>query len=64
MIPFTTLTLLNSNDIGLFTSSFIIVYFVLRLALNPRMKTKFDFLSFALLLIFVVFVAQHVIQLL
>ena len=64
MIPFTALTLLNSNDIGLFSSSFIIIYFVLRLALNPKMKTEIDFLSLILLLVFIYFVATHILAIL
>jgi hypothetical protein len=64
MIPFTALTLLNVTDIGIFVSSFVIIYFVLRLVLNPRLKTKVDYLSIVLLLSFVYFVAERVISIL
>jgi hypothetical protein len=64
MIPFTVFTLLNVTDIGIFVSSFVIIYFVLRLVLNPRIKTKVDFLSLVLLGLFVYFVAERVIAIL
>lgn len=64
MIPFTVFTLLNVTDIGIFVSSFVIIYFVLRLVMNPRIKTRIDFLSLVLLALFVYFVAERVIAIL
>lgn len=64
MVPFTIFTLLNVTDLGIFVSSFVIVYFVLRLVLNPKMKTKIDFLSLILLTFFIYFVAERVIAIL
>lgn len=60
MIPFTAFTLLNVTDMGVFVSSFVIVYFVLRLVLNPRIRTRFDFLSLVLLAMFVYYVAERI----
>lgn len=61
MIPFIAFTVLNVTDIGIFVSSFVIVYFVLRLVLNPRIRTRIDILSLVLLTAFVYFVAERVI---
>jgi hypothetical protein len=59
LIPFTALSLLNSGDIELFMSSFIIVYFFLRLALNPKMRTKIDIMSIVLFAVFALLIAQR-----
>jgi hypothetical protein len=40
LAPFTVFTFLNTNDIGVFVSSYTIVYFALRLMLNPKMRLK------------------------
>jgi hypothetical protein len=63
-IPTTAFTLLNVTDIGIFVSSFVIIYFVMRLVLNPKIRTKFDFLSLVLLGLFVYFVTERVIAIL
>src|SRR5487761_805972 len=49
MIPLSVFTLLNVTDIGIFASSFVIIYFVLRLVLNPRIRTRVDYLSLVFL---------------
>jgi hypothetical protein len=64
MIPLSVFTLLNVTDIGIFASSFVIIYFVLRLVLNPRIRTRVDYLSLVLLGIFVYFVSERVIAIL
>lgn len=64
MIPFTVFTFLNTNDIGIFVSSYTIVYFALRLILNPQMRLKLDVLGLVLLALFVFFVAERVVSIL
>ena len=64
LIPFTVLSLLNSSDLGLFAIAFIIIYFVLRLVLNPKTKFRVDFLSLVLLVIFVYLIEQHIVPIL
>jgi hypothetical protein len=64
MIPFTVLTFLNTSDIGLFVSSFAILYFALRLILNPKFRIQVDVLGFILLAFFAFYVAQRVLAIL
>ena len=64
LAPFTVFTFLNTNDIGVFVSSYTIVYFALRVMLNPKMKLKVDVLGLVLLALFVFFVAQRVVSVL
>jgi hypothetical protein len=64
MTSFVIFTFLNTNDIGLYASSFTIVYFALRLILNPRIRLKVDVLSLILLGVFVYYVAERVIAIL
>ena len=61
-IPFTVFTFLNTNDIGVFVSSYTSVYFALRLILNPKMRLKVDVLGLVLLALFVLFVAERVVS--
>jgi hypothetical protein len=60
MIPFSVFTFLNTSDIGLFITSYAILYFALRLILNPKMRTRVDILGITLLGLFLFFVAEHV----
>lgn len=62
--PISVFTLLNVTDIGLYVSSIVIVYFVLRLLLNPKIRTSIDYLSFILLFIFAYFISERVISIL
>ena len=62
LVPFTVFTFLNTNDIGVFVSSYTIVYFALRLILNPKMRLKVDVLGLVLLALFVLFVAERVVS--
>jgi hypothetical protein len=64
LAPFTMFTFLNTNDIGVFVSSYTIVYFALRLMLNPKMKLKVDVLGLLLLALFLFFVAERVVSVL
>jgi hypothetical protein len=64
MVPFTVFTFLNTNDIGIFVSAYTILYFALRLILNPKMRLKVDILGFILLALFAYFVAERVISIL
>jgi len=64
LAPFTVFTFLNTNDIGVFVSSYTIVYFALRLMLNPKMRLKVDVLGLVLLALFVFFVAERVVSVL
>jgi hypothetical protein len=60
LAPFTVFTFLNTNDIGTYVSSYAIVYFALRLTLNPKTRLKVDVLGLLLLALFVYFLAQRV----
>ena len=60
MIACVVLTFLNSNEFGLFVSSYAIIYFALRLLFNPRMRLRIDILGIILLALFLYFVAQQV----
>lgn len=64
LVPFTVFTFLNTNDLGVFVSSYAIVYFALRLILNPKMRLKVDVLGLILLVLFIYFVAQRVLAIL
>ncbi|MDG6906021.1 MAG: hypothetical protein JRN20_09585 [Nitrososphaerota archaeon] len=64
MISFVVLTFLNTIDFGIYASSFTIIYFALRLILNPKIRISVDILSLILLAIFVYFVAERVIAIL
>lgn len=64
MIPFTVFTLFDVTDIGMFVGSFVIIYFVLRLVLNPKIRTSIDILSLVLLAFFVLFLSQRIVAIL
>jgi len=64
LVPFTVFTFLNTNDIGIYVSSYTIVYFALRLTLNPKVRLKVDLLGLLLLALFLYFVAQRVLTVL
>ena len=60
MIPFTVFTFLGTTDIGIFVSAYTIVYFALRLIMNPKLRLKVDVLGLVLLALFLYFVAVRV----
>jgi hypothetical protein len=64
MVPFTVFTFLNTNDIGVYISSYTILYFAARLILNPKMRLRIDPLGLVLLGLFVIIVAQRVLAIL
>lgn len=64
MIPFVVLTFFNSNDLGLFVISYTIIYFALRLTMNPKMRLRVDVLGFILLALFILYVSQRVLSIL
>jgi len=64
MIAYVTLTFLNANDLGLYLSSFAVLYFVLRLIFNPRVRISVDVLGLVLLLFFVYYVGERVLAVL
>jgi len=64
MVPFTVFTFLNTSDIGIFISSYTILYFALRLILNPRMRLRVDVLGLILLALFAYIVAERVLSIL
>lgn len=64
MIAFTVLTFLNIVQIGIYASSYTIIYFALRLILNPKIRMKIDVLSLVLLGIFVYYVSERVLAIL
>jgi hypothetical protein len=64
MAAFGILAFLNTNDIGIYVSSFAILYFALRLILNPKIRTQVDWLGLVLLALFVYYVGQRVLTIL
>lgn len=60
MVPFAVFTFLNTNDLGIYVSSYTIEYFALRLVMNPKIRSKVDVLGLLLLAMFVYFVAVRV----
>ncbi len=64
MASFTVLSFLNTLQIGIYASSYTIIYFALRLVLNPKIKLKVDILSLLLLAIFLFYVSERVISIL
>ena len=61
---FVILTFLNTSDLGLYASSYTIIYFALRLIFNPKIRTSVDLLSLALLGIFLFYISQRVLAIL
>jgi hypothetical protein len=59
LTPFVLFTFFNTNDIGTYVSSYTIIYFALRLTLNPKLRLKVDLLGLLLLAFFLYFVAQQ-----
>ncbi|HKT22080.1 MAG TPA: hypothetical protein VJR06_05680 [Nitrososphaerales archaeon] len=64
MVPFVALTYLSVDDLGVFASSYLVVYLAFRLVSNPRLRVRVDVLGYALLVGFVFFTMQHVTPLL
>ena len=64
LTPFVLFTFLNTNDIGIYVSSYTMVYFALRLTLNPKLRLKVDLLGLLLLALFLYFIAQRVLSVL
>ncbi len=60
MVPFVVFTFLNTIDMGVFVSAYTIEYFALRLIMNPKLRSRVDFLGLILLALFVYFVAIRV----
>jgi len=56
MVPFTVFTFLNTIDPGIYLSGYTLVYFALRLILNPKLRLKVDALGLVLLALFLVVV--------
>jgi hypothetical protein len=61
LTPFTVFTFLNANNIGTYVSAYAIVYFALRVALNPKLRLKVDILGLLLLALFAYFIAQRIV---
>ena len=61
LTPFTVFTFLNTNDIGTYVTAYTIVYFALRLTLNPKMRLKVDVLGLLLLALFIYFIGQRIV---
>jgi hypothetical protein len=64
MAAFVILTFLNANDLGLYASSYTIIYFALRLIFNPKIQIGVDVLSIVLLAIFIFYISQRVLSIL
>jgi hypothetical protein len=64
MVAFVTLTFLNTNDFGLYVSSFAILYFALRLIFNPKIRISIDLLGLALLAFFLYYLAGRILTIL
>jgi hypothetical protein len=60
MISFVTLTFLNTNNFGIFVSSLALLYFALRIVLNPKMRVSVDILALVLLVGFIYYVSVQV----
>lgn len=60
LTSFVLFTFLNTDNVGIYVSSYTIVYFALRLTLNPKIRLKVDVLGLLLLALFLYFVAQRV----
>jgi hypothetical protein len=58
MVPFIIFTFLSVNDIGIFVSSYAILYFALKLILNPKIRLRVDVLGIVLLASFAYFAAS------
>ncbi len=61
---YTAYVFLNQTDLGVYVSSVAVIYFALRLTLNPQYRTRVDFLGLILLALFAYFVAERVLQIL
>jgi hypothetical protein len=61
---YTAYVFLNQTDLGVYVSSVAVIYFALRLILNPQYRTRVDFLGLILLALFAYFVAERVLQIL
>jgi hypothetical protein len=61
MVPFVVFPFLGIYDFGTYVTSYAIVYFALRMVLNPRLRIKIDVLRLVLFAGVVFFVAQRVI---
>jgi hypothetical protein len=59
---FTALTFLNTDDFGLYVSCFAILYFALRLILNPKLRFKIDYLGLVLLGLFLFYLVDKLIS--
>lgn len=64
LIALTVFAFLNTNDLGIFVSSFAIIYFALRLILNPKIRTRVDVLGLVLLALFAYYVSVRVLSIL
>jgi hypothetical protein len=63
-IPLTIFSFLGTTDLGLYASSYAILYFALRLIFNPKLRTQYDYLGFILLGIFAAYLASKFIVIL
>ena len=64
LLALTVLAFLNTNDLGVYVSSFAIIYFALRLIFNPKPRTRLDILGLVLLVFFAYYVAERVLSIL
>ena len=64
LLALTVLAFLNTNDLGIYVSSFAIIYFALRLIFNPKLRTRLDILGLVLLVFFAYYVAERVLSIL
>jgi hypothetical protein len=64
MVAFVILAFFNTNDPGLYVSSFAILYFALRMIFNPKIRISVDVLGLALLAFFVYYVSERIISIL
>ncbi|MDG6906669.1 MAG: hypothetical protein JRN20_12890 [Nitrososphaerota archaeon] len=64
LLALTVLAFLNTNDLGVYVSSFAIIYFALRLIFNPKLRTRLDILGLVLLVFFAYYVAERVLSIL
>jgi hypothetical protein len=64
MVPFVVFTFLDANDISIYASSYAILYFALKLMMNPKMKLRVDILGIVLFALFAYFATSSALSIL
>ena len=64
LMSFTVLAFLNTTELGIYVSCLTIIYFGLRLILNPKIRLRIDVLGLFLLAVFALYVSQQIVTIL